>query len=126
MRTFVIGQEYKLREVMDQLRGEMMSFLPVHAGRIVCGRFRKAPYNANAPYEVLVANHPKVRNHAERLVAQGGVIPVFVKEGLNRWRFHGPMKLDRYETDPRKVKSAPGVDKHPHSIYGVLYFRDAK
>lgn len=125
MKTFVVGQEYALREIMDQLGGEMMSFLPRKDGRIVCGRFRQAPFNPNAPYEILVGNLPKVRAHLDMLLAQGGTIPVFVKEGANRWRFHGPMAVDRYETKPEIVKRAAGASERKEGVHGVLHLRDA-
>ncbi len=58
---------------------ETMSYMTQSDNRIVCGRFTEH-INPKAPYEILVGDLPKVRRKAEALAAQGGTIPVFMKE----------------------------------------------
>ena len=36
---------------------------------------------------------------AELMAKQGGSIPVFLKQGVNRWLFHGRMRLVGCRTD---------------------------
>lgn len=125
MKNFVSGQEYTLNAITAALGGETMSYLPQFDNRIVCGRFKQEGMNPNAPYEVLVGNLPKVRRKAELLVEQGGVIPVFLKEGTNRWRYHGPMTPVAFVTDLKTVEAAGGVDERADEVIGILSLRDA-
>lgn len=124
MTQFVVGSKYTLNEITTVLHGELLSCLPQSNNKIVCGRFRPAPMNPNAPYEILIGDFPKVRRKVAALVAQGGAIPVFLKEGSNRWHFHGRMRVARYATDPAMVRTAKGVRKRD-KIVGVLYLCDA-
>jgi len=125
MKKFVVGQEYTLDVVNSALGGDTMSYLPQLRGRIVGGRFTNV-MNPNAPYQVLVGDRPQVRRKAELLAAQEGTIPVFLKQGPNRWRYHGVMRFLRYETNPDVVRATLGVDRRVEEIAGVLVFEDVK
>jgi hypothetical protein len=124
MKNFVVGREYTLSTITIALGGETMSYLPQFENRIVCGRFKVKDMNPNAPYEILVGDLPKVRRKAELLAAQGGVIPVFLKEAPNRWRFHGSMHAVGFVTDPNVVQATSGVDKRKDKVIGILTLQD--
>jgi hypothetical protein len=126
MNDFVAGVEYTLHAIVSALGGDTMSYLPQSKGRIVGGRFKKGTMNPNAPYQILVGDLPQVRRKAELLAVQEGTIPVFLKESPNHWRYHGVMRLVRYETDPQVVRAAPGADQREVKVVGILMFEDVR
>lgn len=85
-----------MRDIHEVIGGDTMSYLPQSGSRIVGGRFKKGEMNPNAPYQIIVGDLPQVRRKAELLTSQAGIIPVFLKEGPNRWRYHGPMRVVSY------------------------------
>lgn len=123
LKQFVVGQEYTFDAIAAALGGRPFGYLAQLGGRIVCGRFTRE-MNPRAPYEILVGDSPGVRRKAEVLAAQGGVIPVFIREGTNRWRYHGPMEVVGFETSPRVVRSRAKETDREDAV-GVLSFRDA-
>lgn len=120
-----IGSEYTLTEVQMLIGGDSVSYLPQTAGRIVGARFMKGGMNPNAPYEVLVGDRPIVKRKAELLAVQGGSIPVFMKQGTNRWLYHGPMRFVSYRTDLPAIEAALPGSARDHEVVGVLTFADA-
>src|SRR5206468_12098711 len=114
---------YSFNAVAQVFGGQSFGYLPQVGSRIVCGRFTME-MNPNAPYEVLVGGPPGVLRKAELLVEQGGAIPVFIKVGTNRWRYHGPMEIVGLSRDTpvvrAKAKEANRVD-----VVAVLSLRDA-
>jgi hypothetical protein len=123
LKQFVVGQEYTFDAIALALGGRPFGYLAQVGSRIVCGRFTME-MNPRAPYEILVGDPPGVRRKAEMLAAQGGVIPAFIKEGTNRWRYHGPMEVVGFETNPRIVR-AKAKEADRDDVVGVLSFRDA-
>jgi hypothetical protein len=122
MDSFVEGSEYTLSQIRAALGGETMSYLPQRGSRIVCGRFT-SEMNPEAPRRVLVGNPPKVQRKAELLARQGGVLPVFMKMGSNRWRFHGPMEVVEYVTDMAVVEPKARAAGRAGEVAGILIFR---
>lgn len=125
MKSFIAGYEYSMRDIHEVIGGDTMSYLPQSGGRIVGGRFKKGEMNPNAPYQIIVGDLPQVRRKAELLASQAGTIPVFLKEGPNRWRFHGPMQVVSYSTDPATVLGTPGAEDREENVAGVLTLADA-
>lgn len=123
MHQFVVGQEYTFNAIAEVFGGQSFGYLPQVGSRIVCGRFTME-MNPHAPYEVLVGDPPGVLRKAEMLVEQGGVIPVFIKAATNRWRYHGPMEVVGFDTNPRLVR-ARAREAEREDVVGVLSFRDA-
>jgi hypothetical protein len=80
--------------------------------------------NPRAPYEVLVGDPPGVLRKAELLVEQDGVIPVFIKAAINRWRYHGPMEVVGFNRNPRVVR-ARAKEADREDVVGILLLRDA-
>jgi hypothetical protein len=121
---FVVGEEYPLALIQEAFGGDNMSYLPETGGRIVCGRFT-TDMNPKAPERVLVGDRPRVKRKAELLAQQGGTLPVFMKEGPNRWRYHGLMRFVEYVTDSRVVEPEAQAAGRAGEIAGVLVLRPA-
>ena len=122
IEQFVVGQEYSFNEVAAAFGGQSFGYLPQVGSRIVCGRFT-LEMNPRAPYEILVGDPPGVLRKAELLVEQGGVIPVFIKAGTNRWRYHGPMKVVGLNRNARVVQ-ARAREANRDDVVAVLSLRD--
>ena len=120
----VVGNEYTLAEVQLHIGGDTMSYLPQTGGRVVGGRFKKGAMNPKAPYEILVGDFPMVRRKAELMAEQGGSIPVFLKQDVNRWLFHGRMRLVSYRTDMATIQKALAASERDDVVIGVLRFAD--
>jgi hypothetical protein len=123
IRQFEVGTEYSFNAIAEAFGGQAFGYLPQVGSRIVCGRFT-LEMNPHAPYEVLVGDPPGVLRKAEMLAAQGGVIPVFIKAATNRWRYHGPMEVVAFDTNPR-VARAKAKEANREDVIGVLSLRDA-
>lgn len=118
---FTEGVTYSLSDIRAQLGGETMSYLPQHGSQIVCGRFDRS-MNPRAPREVLVGNLTKVVRKARLLIAQGGSIPVFIKEKTDTWSFQGLMKAVRFDTSSARIASAAASAGRKDPIAGILDF----
>jgi hypothetical protein len=123
IEQFVVGQEYSFNEVAAAFGGQSFGYLPQVGSRIVCGRFT-LEMNPRAPSEILVGDPPGVLRKAELLSEQGGVIPVFIKAGTNRWRYHGPMKVVGLNRNARVVQ-ARAREANRDDVVAVLSLRDA-
>lgn len=119
---FVVGQEYPHAAIQEAFGGDYMSYLPETGGRIVCGRFT-AEMNPLAPQRVLVGDRPRVKRKAELLARQGGTLPVFMKQGPNRWLYCGLMRIVDYVTDSRVVEPEAHAAGREDPIAGILVFR---
>ena len=73
----------------------------------------------------MIVGLPRVVAKAELLVAQGGTIPVFMKEGTNRWRYHGRMRCVGFETGRRYVDQVEGTRQRVEDVAGVLLLEEA-
>jgi hypothetical protein len=125
MDSFAVGREYTLAEIRAVLGGETMSYLPQRGSRIVCGRFTTG-MNPDAPEKVLVGDPPKVQRKAELLAQQRGILPIFMKMGPGRWRYHGPMEFVEYVTDRAAVERAAVRAGRAGEVVGMLKFRAIK
>jgi hypothetical protein len=122
MSDFKQGQEYTLDAIRAVLGGETMSYLPQRGSRIVCGRFT-TEMNPEAPARVLVGKPPKVQRKAELLAQQRGILPVFMKLGVNRWRYDGPMEFIDYVTDMSVVEPKAAAAGRAGEVVGMLVLR---
>lgn len=90
--------------------------------RILCGCFTKDMNPPDVPERVLIGNRPRVIKKAERMEQQGGIIPIFLKQGVNQWRYMGRYAFERFSRDPADFeKEAAEVGRV--DIVGVLSFR---
>lgn len=124
MNAFIEDHEYTHAQVVAAIGGEPQSYLPQSNGRIVGGRFKKDDMNPKAPAEVIVGNLPRVSRKAEMIATQEGAIPVFLKEGTNRWRFNGYMRCVKFDTSQRAIGSTLGAGWRKEGVAGILYFQE--
>src|SRR5437016_3660579 len=122
LHQLVVGKEYPFNAIAEVFGGQSFGYLPQVGSRIVCGRFTME-MNPNAPYEVLVGDPPGVLRKAELLVQQGGDLPVFIKAGTNRWRYHGPMEVVGLDTNRRLVRAKAKEAQREH-VVAVLTLPD--
>jgi predicted DNA-binding transcriptional regulator AlpA len=121
--SFLRGKVYALRQITATLGGETQSYLPQRDGRILCGRFT-VEMNNRLPYEVLVGDLPRVRHKAQLLALQAEPIPVFIKQGPDRWRFHGPMRCLGFMVERALVRDRE-LESGRSGLAGVLRLADA-
>jgi hypothetical protein len=114
---------YTFQELSEHFKGDMQSYLPQRGGQVVCGCFTP-DMNAEAPEKIWVGDGPRIRRKAELLAAQGGQIPVFIKQGTNQWLYYGLMEPISFDTDPTLAAHVTEVAGRP--VIGVLSLRPAE
>jgi predicted DNA-binding transcriptional regulator AlpA len=122
--SFVPGRIYTLGQIAAAFGGETQSYLPQRDGCITCGRFTIG-MNPDLPYEVLVGDLPRVRRKAELLANQEEAIPVFLKQGADRWLFHGRMRCAGYVTDRNLIRDRELASGRT-GLAGVLRLADVE
>ena len=105
---FIRGKSYNRVTIAKPVGGgNLQSYLPTVDGRVVCGCFR-TDMNPNAPDVILPGDGPIIRGAAEVLCAQGGTIPVFLKDAHARWRYMGRYEVERFSSDEKDVAAHRG------------------
>jgi hypothetical protein len=89
---FNIGSEYTRNQIHAVLGGSKQSYLPTLSGQIVAVCLR-LELNPRAPNVVLCGNGPIIATAGATLAKQKGVVPVFIKRGINRWEYQGQFKV---------------------------------
>lgn len=117
------GSIYSHADLINAFGGEVKGgiFLPTREGQIVCGCITTA-MNPEAPECVLIGDKPRVIARAEKMAAQGGAIPIFVKHGVNQWEYRGMydfIRLSRDRDDFRRLAEEAGRT----DVIAALYFR---
>jgi hypothetical protein len=111
---------YTFSELCDYFKAGMQNYLPQCGSQIVCGLF-KPEMNDGVPEKIWVGDGPQIRRKAELLVAQGGQIPVFIKQATNQWMYYGLMEPVNFDTDPTLAAHITEVAGRP--VIGVLSLR---
>jgi hypothetical protein len=93
---------YTREQIHAALGGDMWSYLPVSGGRVVAGCFR-TDLNPGAPEVVLPGTGDQIEASAEILAAQAEPIPVFLKDGPNRWRYVGDYRCVGLSRDKAEI-----------------------
>lgn len=125
---YIVDEFYTRAAIQADLGGEIQSYLPQRANRIVAGCFG-CSLNPKAPLEVQAGNEPKVVRKAKTLEAQVDKrIPVFLKErGKGRppavWRYKGIYELCEIVDDAAVLASAAAVSKRHGELSYLLRFR---
>ena len=88
-------------------------------GRRAYRSLRELP---TAPDVVLVGNRPHVIRDAKLFAAQRYPVPIFIKQGINRWEYVGNYMVERYSTDPGELQSLRKKAARPHAV-GALYLK---
>jgi len=118
---FEHGAVYTRLQIHDVLGGGVQSYLPRRDGRVVCGCFTQT-LNPTAPDVVLVGNRPHVLRDAKLFAAQRYPVPIFIKQGINRWEYVGNYMVERYSTDPGELQSLRKKAARPHAV-GALFLK---
>jgi predicted DNA-binding transcriptional regulator AlpA len=111
---------YTFNELSDHFKTSMQNYLPQCGSQIVCGLF-KPDMNDGVPEKIWVGDKPIVRRKAELLLAQGGQIPVFIKQGSNQWLYYGLMEPVSFDTDSTLASHITEIAGRP--VIGVLTLR---
>ena len=120
--SFEHGAVYTRLHIHDVLGGGVQSYQPRRNGRIVCGCFIQT-LNPTAPDIVLVGNRAHVIRDAELFARQSYPVPIFIKQGVNRWEYVGNYVVARYATDPAELQSLRKEAARPHAVAALFLKR---
>ena len=117
------GSTYSHENLIEAFGGEVKGgiFLPTRDGRVVCGCITTV-MNPEAPECVLIGDKPRVVARAEKMAAQGGSIPIFVKRRVNEWEYRGMYDFVRLSREPRDFAQL-AQEAGRNDIVAALYFR---
>jgi hypothetical protein len=118
---FKEGKFYSRREIHEQLGGELEGYLPSSKGLIVCACFTPN-LNPRAPEVILVGMGKKVMDRARTFADQVNPVPVFMKEGVNSWRFEGMYVCKGWATDVATIQREL-INSGRENVSGVLYLQ---
>jgi hypothetical protein len=102
MRKFERNRSYSRSEIHDALGGSVQAYLPTVGNVVVAGCFRRDT-NPDAPAIVLPGNGPGIRKSAELFASAPEAVPVFIKHGVNDWRYVGDC-VSRLSQDPSEIR----------------------
>lgn len=118
-----VGKIYTHDFICKMFGGDAKSgtYLPQRQQTIVCGCFTST-MNPDAPECVLVGNGTRVLAKAEKLAAQDGAIPVFLKLETNQWEYRGKYELISFTKNSSDYE-ARAVVADRNDVVGALFFR---
>ena len=118
-----IGQIYTHDFICKTFGGDAKSgtYLPQSQQTILCGCFTTV-MNPDAPECVLVGNGPRIMAKAEKLAAQGGAIPVFLKLDTNQWEYKGRYELMLFSKNLPDFE-AKAIVADRNDVAAALFFR---
>ena len=118
-----IGTVYTHDFICTTFGGDAKSgtYLPQSKQTILCGCFTKT-MNPDAPECILVGNSPRILGKAEKLAAQGGDIPVFLKLATNQWEYKGRFELMLFTRNPQDFESK-AISADRNDVSAALFFR---
>lgn len=119
----VIGELYTHDFICKTFGGDAKSgtYLPQSQQTILCGCFTKK-MNLEAPDIVLVGGGPRIMRKAEKLAAQGGTIPIFMKQGTNQWEYMGKYEFIKLSKNPIDFESK-AIEADRNDVAAALFFR---
>ena len=101
---FKQGESYTRDEIHDQLGGSKQSYLPTKDRIVTCICLSK-DMNPDAPHIILSGRGKIVNQSAKWLVAQGGEVPVFVKESSSNWIYQGMFRVKKSVVDKNEIRN---------------------
>lgn len=118
-----VGQIYTHDFICKTFGGDAKSgtYLPQSQQTILCGCFTTT-MNPEAPECILVGNGPRILGKAEKLAAQGGSIPVFLKIATNQWAYKGTYELLSFSKNLSDFE-AKAVAADRNVVAAALFFR---
>ncbi len=88
---FTVGEEYTRDEIHHHLGGSKQAYLPTVSGNVVAICVTTT-LNPRAPNVILCGRGPKISASGLALAAQQHSVPLFIKQGVNRWLYRGQFK----------------------------------
>lgn len=76
--------------------------------------------NPKAPEIITVSKGQRIINNAELLAATADPVPVYLKLGVNQWKFKGHYKVLRFSQNPKDIELYHGP-RPINQIYGILF-----
>ena len=118
-----VGQIYTHDFICKTFGGDAKggTYLPQSRQTILCGCFTTV-LNPEAPECVLVGDGPRILSKAEKLAAQGGSIPVFLKTGTNQWIYKGEFEVTGFSKNSADFE-AKAVAADRNDVAAALFFR---
>jgi len=96
-----IGNLYSWEEVRKS--GGEETYLAKRGNKIVCATL-DGTKNPDAPEVMVVGHKAKNRKRAEEFCNQKGLLPIFIKEATNQWRYCGKYEFERYTDEPSEIQ----------------------
>lgn len=121
-----VGQIYTHDFICKTFGGDAKSgtYLPQSQQNILCGCFTTT-MNPEAPECILVGNGPRILGKAEKLAAQGGSIPVFLKIATNQWEYKGIFELMSFSKNLSDFE-AKAIAADRNDVAAALFFRQTQ
>lgn len=77
--------------------------------------------NPKAPEIITVSNKgPRIIKNAELLAISSTPVPIYIKLGINQWRYKGDYKVVRFSKAEVDIKTHHG-NRLENDIYGILF-----
>ena len=117
----VVGKIYSWKEVQMHWGGEE-TYLAKRDGKIICATldWKKNP---DAPEVMVVGSKSRNMTRGEEFCAQGGAIPLLIKESTDRWRYKGLWELAGFSTDRTVVAGYENTKSGP--LTRVIFLKPA-
>lgn len=120
---FELGSEYTRNEIHARLGGSTVSCLPTHDGVVVAACLSKA-FSPQAPDVVLCGQGVRTGPVSELFSRQRSAVPVFIKNGSNRWQYRGRYVVARsYCRGPRFESFIAGSGRAIASVSHVVVLK---
>lgn len=117
---------YSRDDIFKILGGSKQHYLPMRAGRVLYGAFRK-DLNPDAPKIVLPGKGTIIDKSARLFAIQKEPIPVFIKDDINKWKYMGDFVVKKLLEDSKVIKEHAANTKSKRTdITMVLYLEEAK
>jgi hypothetical protein len=114
-----LGTLHSWQDVQDKWGGNQ-TFLAKRDGRIICATLDRAK-NPDAPRIMVVGHKPINTQRGQEFCQQGGPIPLFIKEDVDRWRYHGEFEVERFTDERAEVVLFENTESGPLSR--VIFLR---
>jgi hypothetical protein len=117
---FRIGRYYTRDEIAASLGGAKQWYLPTVKRKIVAICLRK-DHNPKAPRVVLCGLGKRIESTGEWLASEVRALPVFVKDGINRWQYHGRFKVKSSCTSGPDFMREIGSQRNANAVSRVIF-----
>ena len=120
---FEIGKLYTWHDIHAEVGGDGKQwYLPAVDGRIVAGCFR-LDGNPDAPDIILPGNGPFIKQAARQFTSQGNVVPVFIKQKVNQWKYMGMYKVERQSFDKDEINRHAAKANRVNDVSSLLLLK---